>query len=65
MYLYSQGVWTALHCASRAGQTAVVRVLLDNGANVHAVQEVGTCGMFLDGKVRGANHALYIHVCQY
>ena len=64
MYMYSQGVWTALHCASCAGQTAVVRVLLDNGANVHAVQEVGTCGMFLDG---GANHVLYmyIHVYQY
>ena len=32
---------TALHKASGAGQTAVITLLLDHGADVHAVTEVG------------------------
>ena len=32
---------TALHVASGAGQSAVVTSLLDHGADVHAVTEVG------------------------
>ena len=31
---------TALHCSSHAGQTAVVKQLLDKGAEVHAVTKV-------------------------
>ena len=34
---------TALHKASGSGQTAVVTLLLDHGADVHAVTEVGDC----------------------
>ena len=34
---------TALHKASGADQTAVVTLLLDHGADVHAVDEVGDC----------------------
>ena len=55
-----------LHWASYAGQTAVVRVLLDNGANIHAVDKVGRCGVLLDGRVRGVHHVLYMldtYVC--
>ena len=36
-----QGGKTALHCASVAGQTAVVTLLLDHGADVHAETKVG------------------------
>ena len=67
---YPQFVGNALHKASRAGQTAVVRVLLAHGADVHAVDMVGRCGVLLGGRVRGVCHVLYIHVgyihvCQY
>ena len=34
---------TALHKASGAGQTAVITVLLDHGADVHSVTGVGDC----------------------
>ena len=37
---YPQGGETALHRASHVGQTAVVRVLLNIGADVHAVDHV-------------------------
>jgi len=55
---YPQRGETALHCGSRKGQTAVVKRLLDNGADVHAVDEVGGCGVLLDGSVRGVHHVL-------
>jgi len=42
---------TALYFASRAGHTALVRLLLEHGADVHAVDEVGRCGVLLDGHV--------------
>ena len=51
---------TALHRASHAGQTAVVMVLLDNGAYVHAVDKVGGCAVLLDSRVRGVHHVLYM-----
>ena len=51
---------TALHLASHAGWTAVVKVLLDHGADVHAVDKVGRCGVLLDGRVGGVHHVLYI-----
>ena len=51
---------TALHRASWKGQTAVVKVLLDHGADVHAVDKVGRCGVLLDGRVRGVHH---VSVC--
>ena len=38
---------TALHKASGAGQTAVVTILLDHGAHVHAVDVVGDCSTAL------------------
>ena len=38
---------TALHVASGAGQSAVVTSLLDHGADVHAVTEVGDCSTAL------------------
>ena len=38
---------TALHKASGAGQTAVVKLLLDRGADVHAVTKVGDCSTTL------------------
>ena len=38
---------TALHVASGAGQSAVVTSLLDHGADVHAVTEVGDCIVLL------------------
>ena len=38
---------TALHMASGAGQTAVVTLLLDHGADVHAVAEVSDCSTAL------------------
>ena len=41
-FLYQDGE-TALYKASCAGQTAVVTVLLDHGADVHAVSRVGDC----------------------
>ena len=57
---YPQWGQTALHMASRAGQTAVVKELLDHGANVHAVTKVGRFGVLLDCSVRGVHHVLYI-----
>ena len=40
---------TALHKASSAGQTAVVTLLLDHGADIHAATEVhvGDCSTAL------------------
>lgn len=38
--LYPQSGSSALHLASHKGHTRVVRVLLDHGANVHAVTKV-------------------------
>ena len=38
---------TALHVASGAGQSAVVTSLLDHGADIHAVAEVGDCSTAL------------------
>ena len=46
--------------ASCAGQTAVVRVLLDHGADVHAVTKVGRRGVLLDGRVRVVHLLLYM-----
>ena len=46
--------------ASRSGYTAVVRLLLDYGARVNAVDEVGRCVLLLDGRVRGVHHVLYM-----
>ena len=57
---YPQLDETALHWASRAGQTAVVKVLLDDGADVHAVDKVGRCGVLWDCRVRGVHHVLYL-----
>ena len=51
---------TALHWASHAGQTAVVRLLLDHGGDIHAVDKVGGCGVLLDGRLRGVQHVLYM-----
>ena len=34
---------TVLHRASGAGQTALITLLLDHGADVHALGEVGDC----------------------
>ena len=44
-HISSQSGRTALHWASQASQTAVVTLLLDRGADVHAVDEVrgGVC----------------------
>ena len=43
-YVFSvQNGETPLHRASGAGQTALVTLLLDHGADVHAVGEVGDC----------------------
>ena len=42
-----QDGFTALHTASGAGQTAVVTLLLDHGADVHEVTEVGDCSTVL------------------
>ena len=39
-HISSQWGRTALHEASQAGQTAVVTLLLDHGADVHAVDKV-------------------------
>ena len=38
---------TALHDASDAGQTAVVTLLLDHGADLHTVDVVGDCSTAL------------------
>ena len=44
LYIFSiQDGETALHHASGAGLTAVVTLLLDHGADVHAVTRVGDC----------------------
>ena len=44
LYIFSvQDGKTVLHWASGAGQTALVTLLLDHGADVHAVDEVGDC----------------------
>ena len=37
-----------------------MKELLDHGADVHAVDEVGGCGVLLDGRVRGVHHVLYM-----
>ena len=37
-----------------------MKVLLDHGADIHAVDEVGRCGVLLDGRVRGTHHVLYM-----
>ena len=58
--IYPQEGKTALHVASCAGQTAVVRVLLDHGADVHAVTKVGRRGVLLDGRVRVVHLLLYM-----
>ena len=44
-HISSQWGEIALHVASEAGQTAVVTLLLDHGADVHSVDEVrgGVC----------------------
>ena len=44
-HISSQNGRTALHLASKAGQTAVVTLLLDRGADVHAVDKIvgGVC----------------------
>jgi len=59
---YPQWGRTALHKASHAqpGPTAVVVVLLKHGAHVHTVDQVGGCGVLLDGSVRGVHHVLYM-----
>ena len=41
--LFSQGGDTLLHWASASGQTAVVSLLLDHGADVHAKGWVSIC----------------------
>ena len=38
---------TALHVASGAGQSAVITLLLDHGADVHAGTGVGDCSTAL------------------
>lgn len=38
--MYAQNGWSALHWASGSGYTGVVTVLLDHGADVHAVDKV-------------------------
>ena len=43
LILFSQGVGTPLHSASTSGQTAVVSLLLDHGADVHAKGWVSIC----------------------
>ena len=37
-----------------------MKELLDHGANVHAVGQVGRFGVLLDGRVRGVHHVLYM-----
>ena len=51
--------WTALHIASFAGQAAAVALLLDYGADVHAVDEVGGHDVLLHGGMSGVNYVLY------
>ena len=41
--LFSQGGDTPLHKASASGETAVVSLLLDHGADVHAKGRVSIC----------------------
>lgn len=56
---------TALHRASGANQTAVVTLLLDHGADVHAVDYVSMKVVLLDGRVRGKYYILYtVHGCR-
>ena len=40
----------------------MVKSLLDNGADMHAVNEVGRCGVLLDGRVRGVCTSCPVHV---
>ena len=49
---------TALHKASAAGQTAVVTLLLDHGADVHAATEVhvGDCSTALGVFFNSTSH---------
>ena len=55
---------TALHKASSAGQTAVVTLLLDYGADVHATTEVhvGDCNTALGVVLLTLSH---IPICGY
>ena len=48
---------TALHKASGGGHTAVITLLLDHGADVHVVTEVGDCGTALG--VQDASHGCF------
>ena len=50
----------ALHRTSHSGQTALVRSLLDHGVDVHEVDEVGRCGVLLDGRARDVHDVLYM-----
>ena len=48
LYIFSiQYGMTALHMASNTGRTAIVTLLLDHGADVHVVTEVGDCSTAL------------------
>ena len=45
---FVQGGGTVLRDACHAGQTTVVTLLLDHGADVHAVMGVGDCNTSFD-----------------
>ena len=44
--VFLQFGYTPLHMASESGQTDVILLLLDHGANIHAKSEVG-CFMYI------------------